>query len=84
MRTPQELEAEVKALKALKPVGRFKFKTARAITLAIEELQHGFDDTSEEWNELTEEQQDIINSTRRWKENVSDKKTSEGWGDLAS
>ncbi len=84
MRTEKEIEQEVKALKALKPVGTFKDKTARSIELAIEELEHGYDDTAEEWNELTDEQRDIVNCTRRWKEGDSDENTSEGWGALVS
>lgn len=84
MRTQQEINKEVKALKALKPVGPFKAKTTRSIELAIEELEHGYDDTAEEWNELTDEQRDIINCTRRWKESDADEKTSEGWDALVS
>lgn len=84
MRTKQEIATEVGALKALKPAGPFKMKTSRSIELAIEELEHGYDDAAEEWNELTDVQRDIINSARRWKEGDSDEKISEGWGDLVN
>ncbi len=84
MRTKQEIETEVAALKALKPVGNFKEATAVKIELAIEELEHGYDDTAEEWNDLNDSEQDIVNTTRLWKEGDSDDKPSEGWGALVS
>jgi hypothetical protein len=84
MRTNKEIKTEIAALKALKPIGPFKAKTAQSIELAIDELEFGYDDTADEWNELTDEQQNIINSTRRWKEGGSDEKTSEGCGSLVA
>lgn len=84
MRTKQEIETEVAALKALKPVENFKENTARKIELAIEELEYGYDDTAEEWNELNDSEQYIVNTTRLWKEGDSDDKPSEGWGALVS
>lgn len=82
MRTPQEIRKEIKALKKLKPTGMFKFKTARSIALAIQELEYRYDDTSDEWNELTDSQRDIIHCARAWKEGDSSHKPSEGWGNL--
>ena len=84
MRTKQEIETEIAALKALTPVGKFKENTERKIELAIEELEYGYDDTAEEWNELNDSEQDIVNTTRLWKEGDSDDKPSEGWGALVS
>lgn len=84
MRTKQEIETEIAALKALKPVGKFKENTERKIELAIEELEYGYDDTAEEWNELNDSEQDIVNTTRLWKEGDSDDKPSEGWGALVA
>ena len=84
MRTKQEIETEIAALKALKPIGNFKENTARKIELAVEELEYGYDDTAEEWNELNDSEQDIVNTTRLWKEGDSDDKPSEGWGALVS
>lgn len=84
MRTKPEIDTEIKALKALKPVGTFKEHTARKIELAIEELEHGYDDTSGEWSELDDSEQDVINVARRWKEGDSSDKVSTGWGALVS
>lgn len=82
MRTKQEIESEITSLKALKPAaGRLKESTKRQIELAVEELEHGFDDTAEEWDELTHSEQDIIKVARRWKEGGREK-PSEGWGKL--
>lgn len=82
MRTKKEIETEIATLKALKPVGKFKAKTERSIKLAIEELEHGFDDTAGEWYELTDEQRDIIFAARNWKRGDNEEKISEGWGEL--
>lgn len=79
-----EIESEIKALKALKPVGPFQKKTARSIEFAIEELQHGFDDTAGEWDELTDEQRDIVLAARQWKQGDSSEKISEGWDGLVA
>lgn len=84
MRTNKEIESEIRALKKLNPIGPFKMKTARSIELAIEELEHGYDDTSGEYSELDDSHQDIIQSARRWKEGDTDERISEGWGGLAS
>ncbi len=82
MRKQTEIDAEIAALKALKPVGDFKEKTKRSIEVAIIELEEGFDDTSGEWDELEDTQQDIVNTARMWKEGDSSEKPSEGWGEL--
>lgn len=71
MRTQNEIQKEITTLKALKPVGAFKEKTASSIKLILEELEHGFDDTADEWNELTDGQRDTIMVTRAWKEGDS-------------
>ena len=84
MRTKQEIESEIKALKALKPVGSFKDAIAVKIELAIDELEHGYDDTAAEWNDLNDSEQDIVMTARQWKEGDSDDKPSEGWGALVS
>jgi hypothetical protein len=83
MRTKQEIEAEIKALKALKPVGDFRRKTAATIETAIEELEFGVDQTAEEWNELSDEQRDIVNVAAAWRSG-EETKPSEGWGGLVS
>ena len=83
MRTKREIETEIKALKALKPIGDFKQKTAATIETAIEELEYGVDQTAEEWNELSDEQRDIVNVADAWR-NGEETKPSEGWYDLVS
>ena len=81
MRTKQEIAAEIKALKALKPVGDFKFKTAATIAAAVEELEYGVDQTADEWNDLSDEQQDIVRVAVAWRSGETTK-PSEGWDDL--
>lgn len=68
MRTKQEIETEIAALKALKPVGRFAEKTSESIALQIEELEYGVDQTAAEWDDLSDEQQSVVNETIEWKE----------------
>jgi len=82
MRTPQEIETEIAALKALKPVGLLKDKTARSIEAAIDELQYGVDDTAGEWQEMTDEERSGVLDASGWKDGDSDEKPSEGWGRL--
>ena len=84
MRTQQEIETEIAALKALKPVGPFKDRTAGSITAALEELINGVDDTADEFEEMPENEQDMVWAARKWKwnEGKSDEKPSEGWGRL--
>ena len=82
MRTPAEIAAEIAALKALKPIGRFARKTADGILLQLEELEFGMDQTCEEWNELGLDDQALVEDTRAWKECRSDKQPSKEWGGL--
>lgn len=82
MRTKQQIGAEIKALRALVPTGKWRLKTERSIELAIEELKHGFDDTSPEFRELDSSHQDIIWVARNWKLGENDERPSRGWGDL--
>jgi DNA-directed RNA polymerase specialized sigma54-like protein len=82
MRTKQEIENEIAALKALKPVGRFAAKTAESIELQIEELEYGVDQTAGEWEELTGEQQSVVNDTIEWKEGHSKNAPSKEWDGL--
>lgn len=82
MRTPEEIKTEIAALKALKPVGRWADRTQETIKLLVEELEEGVDDTSEEFEGLTEGQQEAVKMAREWKEEKYDDKPSEGWGDL--
>ena len=54
----------------------------KLIAIAIEELEHGFDDTAEEWHELTDSERDIVMTTRAWKRAESNDRPSEGWGEM--
>lgn len=82
--TKDQIAAEIAALKALKPVGLFARKTAAAIELIIEELEHGIDQTSDEWHELTDEQQDHVLQAMAWKDGHNTDRPSEGWGGLVA
>jgi len=66
MRTKQEIQTEIATLKALKPVGQFKIKTASLTQIASEELQFGVDQSAEEWDELSDEEQDIAQQALIW------------------
>lgn len=79
MRTKEEIQQEVARLKALKPIGKFMYRTVQTIKLAIEELEHGYDDTAPEFYELEESQRDMIWTARNWKNGDNDQRPSEGW-----
>ncbi len=82
MRTQIEITSEIESLKALKPTGRFAEKTAASIALQIEELEYGVDQTADEWEELDEERQSVVNDTIGWKEGRNDCPPSEEWRGL--
>lgn len=84
MRSRQEIESEIEALKALKPIGRFAYKTGESIALQIEELEYGVDKTAGEWEELAEEMQSVVNDTTEWKEGRSKNPPSKEWYGLVS
>ena len=81
-RTPEEIKAEVGALRALVPVGPFARKTRRTIDLQIEALEQGMDDTADEWNELGDELQMAAMDALNWKSGDSSEHPSQGWGGL--
>jgi hypothetical protein len=83
MRTRIEVEKEIAALKALKPVGWHKQQTAEIIAVAVEELKYGVDQTAEEWNELTDSQRDAVREAIAWRDGEKDV-PSEGWGGLVA
>jgi hypothetical protein len=80
MRTKNEIADEIKRLKALRPVGPYAGATRSKILHAIEELEFGVDDTAEEWLDLDDSEQDIVMSSRAWKEGNTNDKPSDGWG----
>ena len=77
MKSKQEIQAEIIALRAIKPVGRFAAQTKERIALAIEELEFGVDQTAGEWNELSMGEQDIVHFAKLWKNGESHIKPSE-------
>ena len=82
MRTPEEITAEIAALKNLKPVGFHARRTADSISLQVEELEYGFDQTSGEWAELTYTERDTINQAFEWKQGNSNVRPSLECGGL--
>lgn len=83
MRSKQEIAGELAALKELKPVGPFRFRTKALLALAMEELEHGVDQSAGDWDDLSDAQRDVVWQVFSWKEGASDEKPSERWGGLA-
>lgn len=81
-RTPEEIKAEITALKALRPTGKFYYATAQKIRAAINELKESFDQTSGEWEEMDEGLKSIIMETHDWKIGLTELRPSTGWGGL--
>lgn len=79
MRSEVDIENEILALQNLKPTGPHKDSIQARFDLMIEELEWGVDDTAEEWDDLSDCEQDAVMSTRRWKEGDSNDRPSEGW-----
>lgn len=84
MKTKEEIKLEIEALKVLKPIGRFAGKTLESIRLQIEELEYGVDQTAGEWEELSDEQQSVVNNTIEWKEGRAKNPPSKEWPGLVS
>lgn len=82
MRTPEQIQSEITALKALRPVGKFAYATAQKIRAAINELEESFDQTSVEWDEMDEGLKSIIMEAHDWKMCDTDLPPSTGWGSL--
>lgn len=84
MKSKQEIQEEIKALKKLKPYGVWKDRTARTIAAAIDELEEPFDRTAPEWGELLPHDRDMRDQVQRWKECGSEEdRPAQGWGGLA-
>lgn len=81
-KTQEEINQEIAALQKLKPIGKFAYKTAGTISVQIDTLKSGLDDTCEEWEELSDEQQDAARDADNWKNGDTKEKPSEGWGGL--
>ena len=72
--TKQEIQTEISALKALKAP---TVHTKELIGLSIEELEFGVDQTSGEWDEMRQDEQDIVHFTQLWKNGNSHIRPSE-------
>lgn len=77
-----DIAAEVTALQGLVPVGPNARRTAAAIEIQIEALQHGVDETAAEWNDLSESEQIAATDAASWANGTSREKPSTGWGSL--
>ena len=84
MKTKEEIAQEIKALKALKPVGNLADHTQDTINLLVEELECEIDLDSEEGEAMTEGRRQVVEATREWKRGETSYKPSEGWGSLVS
>lgn len=82
-RTPEEIAAEISALRALKPCGPWATRTAESIALQVDTLEGNVDTTADEFVcELTEAQQLLVLDVQTWMEGGNDEKPSEGWSTL--
>lgn len=83
-KSKEEIKAEIAALEALKPVGRFAGKTRETINVQIDVLKNRgvVDDTCDEWNDLTEEQQSAAYEAQNWAKGSTNEVPSEGFGGL--
>lgn len=81
--TPEQIEAEIKALEACKHYipkrTRFGDDNLHVVSLQIEELRDGIDDTDDEWNGFSEREQDAIYEARNWKNGDEPEAPSSGW-----
>ena len=82
MKKRGQIDKEVAALKALKPIGPRKARTAATIAAALQEFEEEFDRTAEEWNELTARERDIRDLVQSWKAGDETAGPSQGWGGL--
>lgn len=79
--TPEQIAAEVCALRALKPCGPWARKTAESIALQIDTLEGNVDHTADEFVcELTETQQQQVLDVCAWMDGDVSERPSEGWG----
>lgn len=82
-RTQKEIEAEIKALEACKSyiprTTAFGDNNHRNLDRQIQELHISFDDTTEEWEDLSTSEQNAIMEARYWKYGDEDASPSSGW-----
>ncbi len=79
-RTKVEIDAEIVALEALQPPpGRWRSKQRDNIELMVSVLKGEVDMTSEEFNEMSEEDAYTCMSTQQWVDGHSNDLPSKSW-----
>ena len=82
--TDKQVAAEIAALKKLKPFGPFTAKTTYSIEEVIAALEEGgIDETTEEWDSLTDDAKDAATWAVEWLHGDSKRRPSKGWEGLA-
>lgn len=81
--TPEEIAAEVAALKTLVPVGPHARSTGEIIKAMIDELTEGVDTTAEEFNEMSQAEQDGVFDAANWRDGDTARKPSNTFEGLA-
>lgn len=69
--TPEEITAEIAALEALTPEGPHCLALLESIEIHVGVLKGEIDNTAEEFNEMTQEQQDAASEAFMWKDGDS-------------
>jgi len=82
-RTQAEIDAEIKAIRALKPVGKFAARTSGTLDVLVEFLQGEIDTTAEEFLQMPYHRQMVIGDAELWLSGDSDSRPSKGWQGLA-
>lgn len=82
-RTPEEITAEIAALKECKTYAPhytiWHEDNHKAIDDAIEELEHGIDHTADEFHEMSLSSRCMVDMARDWKNGDADSKPSAEW-----
>lgn len=78
-RSKQAIEAEIKALQALKPIGPWEFRTAGTIKVVVAFLRGEVDTTADEFFELPEHHQFAVTEAESWRDGYSEERPSGGW-----
>ena len=83
--TKEEVDAEIAALNALKPIGPWASTTAGLIGIAAQVLSGEFNSvTAADHGSFTQEQLDIASSAQSWLDGRSTDRPSQGWGELVA
>ncbi len=69
--TPEEIAAEIAALEALEPKGPHASALRDSIEIHVGVLKGEIDNTAEEFNEMTQQQQDAASEAFMWRDGDS-------------